>query len=303
MAYIIDEAKVLKGNGVEACSIFVKNNKIDFIRENANRFRSLKMNVNSFIVTPGHVMLDLSLSTSLPFQLFKQHLRTHFLMKGCTTILVICKIPYENQLINELNKVRGNLVNSPIDYYIGVQISLKTLTPSFVRACKRNKIPVILVEIEHEDDLFDVQWGWIREALFLYPIVFIPVWQNQIRPKQEQKKLTKIWNHHTSTHKIPTIVECPQEGRPLSKEVLTKIGIYPAKGDIRVGGEVDYNLYNQEDQVKKVAQKAFVDYHNHNPAITVHKGVVIKSGDKIDFRPGFGNECSVKIPGYFSAPT
>ncbi|MCZ0754454.1 hypothetical protein [Anoxybacillus sp. J5B_2022] len=86
---------------------------------------------------------------------------------------------------------------------------------------------------------------------------------------------------------------------PLPLAVLKKIGIYPQKGDLRIGGEVDYNLYAHISS--KVAETFVVDYDKHVPVITVHNGKVMKAGDELFFQPGFGRERVVRAPGMFTA--
>lgn len=40
-------------------------------------------------------------------------------------------------------------------------------------------------------------------------------------------------------------------------------------------------------------------YHNHRLLVTVHKGNVIRAGSNVFYRPGFGEEVTVKTPSYY----
>jgi hypothetical protein len=295
--YIIDQANVLKDKRLECCSIVVNENRIDYINKPKDRYQFIRMPVNEFVLTPGHVMLDFSFQQSRTFMEFKQYVQQNFIFRGCTTLLAVCDVRYERQLPKAIQQLRKNLLNSPIDYYIGVKIPLQTLTPSFVRACKRSKIPVIFIELGAEDRLNDVAWYWIYEALYSYFITFVPVW----RDEQARASQQKTWGEILTSNKIPFIPFALKEHTPIPLDALKKIGIYPQKGDIRIGGEVDYNLYDKQKESRLVAQKAIVDYDIHVPTITVHKGRLLKAGEQLYFYPGFGKELIVQVPGMFAA--
>jgi hypothetical protein len=295
--YIIEQANVLKNNKVECCSLVIDDNRIDYMSEKISRYRFIRMPANEYVLTAGHVMLDFSFQEQRTFVQFKQYMQQHFISRGCTTLLAVCDVRYEKQLPKALQQLRQQLLNSPIDYFIGVKIPLRTLTPSFVRECKRYKIPVIFIELNGEEDLAGVPWNWIYEALSSYFIAFSPHWKNDRALALQQKQ----WRQILKDHKIPFIPFSLKERTPLSLEVLKKIGIYPQKGDIRIGGEVDYNLYEQMSISHSVAEKPIVDYDNHVPTITVHKGRLLKAGEQIYFYPGFGKERVVRAPGMFAA--
>ncbi|UOK56851.1 hypothetical protein MGI18_19080 [Bacillus sp. OVS6] len=94
--------------------------------------------------------------------------------------------------------------------------------------------------------------------------------------------------------------DCPSEHEPLEKSLLMKIGIYPEKGDIRIGGEVDYNLYVRNG-FNSVEEMSASRYHNHIPTFTIHKGQLIKVDEKVCIRPGFGEFCEISMSGRFAA--
>jgi hypothetical protein len=294
LPYIIDQAYVMKEKEMVRCSILVKNEKIDYISESMSQYQFIRMDAKSFLLTPGHVMVDFTLSTQTSFTQLRQYMQTNLLMKGCTTVLAVTRIRGEQEFYVKLGELRDRLINSPIDYYLAVQTPLKTLTPSFVRLCKKNKIPALFLEITSIEELQSVPWGWIREALFPYFITMIPIWG-----EREKNKHVQIWNDIMKKHRIPHMSHCPEQHYPLSKDFLKKVGIYPAKGEIRIGGDVDYNLYDMKDISFSVEEKPLLDYHKHSPKVTIHKGKMMKAESTIFFRPGFGNECKVLLPGQF----
>lgn len=297
MKYIIDQANLFKNNKVERCSIVIKENRIDYIDKCSGLYHFVRMQANEYVLTPGHVMLDYSFQTSRTFAEFKEYVQRFFILRGCTTILAVCDVRYEKELPNALKQLRQKLLNIPIDYFIGVRIPLRTLTPSFVRSCRRLKIPVIFLELSGKENLDNIPWYWIYEALYSYPIVFAPYWENPTASTGQQKRWRKILEKHN----IPHLPFSLMERTPLPLDVLKKIGIYPLKGDIRIGGEVDYNLYDIAALSHSVAQKANVDYDKHVPKVTVHKGRLLKAGDELYFYPGFGKECVVQAPGMFAS--
>ncbi|MDF0726236.1 hypothetical protein PY093_05845 [Cytobacillus sp. S13-E01] len=302
MAYIIDRANVLKENKIAKCSLLVKGERIDYISDNLNRYNCNKMDISQFLLTPGHVMMDFSLGSSLkPFHQFKQEMIDDFISKGCTTILSICDVKFERELSKALNEARHRLLNCPVDYFLGIRVPLKLTTPSLIRSCKRKGISLVIVEIDEEDNLFRIPWGWIRDAQYSYPVPIVPQWNTKNKSQSKKDRQSSLWQEITEDNHISSLHDCPNEKDPLSLNVLKKIGIYPAKGGIRVGGELDYNLYDLNDVSYSVEQKPLLDYHSHIPKVTMHKGKFLKVDNQILFRPGFGDECRVKIPGHFAS--
>lgn len=295
MEYIIDEANMVRNEkSFVTSSMLVKDNKIRFMKDTILSTRIMRMNLSSYVMTPGHVMVVDDLP-SMPFQQYKSFIIENYIRKGCTTLLSIFTIHKEQELVPKLKEARAHMLNSPIDYYFAVRVPLQLLTPSLIRQCKRYKIPAILVEIDEGSSIQTIPWGWIKDALYQFPIAFIPCLR---RKPVNIKVLKKTWKTVMKEERISHLIECPEAGKPLPLEVLMKLGIYPTKGDLRVGGEVNYNLYvYPEDRIIETIED--LDYDSHIPEITVHQGKVIKVGEKVSFRPGFGNECTVTIPGHF----
>src|SRR5690606_23704187 len=119
---------------IKKCSLLIKNEKIDYISDKLNRLNYMRSNLSEFLLTPGHVMLNYSFANLIPFKNFKDEMINTYLQNGCTTLLVICEVKSERELSKVITNTRNNLLNSPIDYYIGIQIPLKKLTPSLIIA-------------------------------------------------------------------------------------------------------------------------------------------------------------------------
>ncbi|MCH1624737.1 hypothetical protein [Fredinandcohnia quinoae] len=303
MSYILEKANLVKDKKVKHCSILIKNDRVDYISENLNRLKFMRMELSNFLLTPGHIMINYSFSTKLPFQQFKEEIIHKYIKKGCTTLLVISDVKNENELKKVIKETKHYLLNSPIDYYIGIRIPLSILTPSLMVACRKHKIPVVITVVDHNENLFNIPWGWISESYFSYRLPIIPEWKSREKSLFHGKKNSEIWNEIMNKNQIPTISDCPNEDLPLSIDNLKKIGIYPEKGDIRIGGDLDYNLYDIDDICYSVDEMPILDYHKHIPKITMHKGKFLKVNSQIYFRSGFGNECKVKKPGYFVSST
>ncbi|MFD1738540.1 hypothetical protein ACFSCX_18620 [Bacillus salitolerans] len=297
MTYVIDRANVKKERDIVQCSFTIKNNKIDYIARQMNRVDFFKMDVSEYLLTPGHVMLDFQIEELNNFLTLKNYMKEKLISKGCTTVLFTITIDYEAQLLSKLKKAKHRMINSPIDYSIGIKIPIRALTPSLIRQCKRYKIPVIFVSLS-EQDLGRVAWGWIRDALYPYYPCIVPIWREDFT-KNKFKKVTEFWQELCLQEQIPTIPFVPSTGEPLPRNVLCRIGIYPLKGDIRIGGDVDYNLYPKKDV--GFDNLGEVKYDMDKPIITVHKGRTIKVGDHFYINPGFGEQVVIKVPGYFAS--
>jgi hypothetical protein len=297
MEYIIEEANIVKyKKTLLTNSIQVKNNRIQYMKAgNFLHSRIMKMNLSSYVMTPGHVMLIDNLQY-MPLKQFKAFIADNYLKRGCTTLLSLFDVPNEHELRSKLKAAQSYLLNSPIDYYFAVRVPLKKLTPSFIRQCKRYKIAAVFLEMDDTTELSSLPWGWIKDALYQFPITFLPCWQQTSPSKKAKKK--KEWKEIMKKERLCHAQDCPETSSPLNMDILMKIGIYPTKGDLRVGGELDYNLYlSPEDRIIETIED--LDYDSHIPEVTVHRGTIINGCGNVLFRPGFGNEYTVTIPGHF----
>ncbi|WP_299088361.1 hypothetical protein [uncultured Metabacillus sp.] len=299
MRYIIDNATIVKANGLEKTSILINKNKIEFMRQSMDNIRFMRMDMSSYLLTPGYVMLDFSLHSLLHFQQFKQNLIHHYMKKGCTSLLTVVDIHFEHELGATLKQKRHQMINSPIDYYIGIKIPLKLLSPSMIRKCKQQQIAVVFVEIDETDKLSSKSWGWIRDAMFSNPITLIPFLKEKNEFVNKKPKQLLHWERIMKEHRLSSIVSPLEEGVPLSKDVLMRLGIYPEKGDIRVGGQVNYNLYKLGEIRYHTDGKPVINAIEQHPTITVHQGRIMNVDGETSFIPGIGVECFIPISGRF----
>ncbi|MGE8204324.1 hypothetical protein ACQKP0_07140 [Heyndrickxia sp. NPDC080065] len=284
--YIIDKADIFfeEEQNVKKQSLFIKNNTIHSIKTDFVKTALMRMNVSSFIMTPTHVMLDSDIPVST-FQIQKKYFTTNFLLKGCHTIITPFTIQNEWKFDQELHKKRVSLLNSPVDYVLAVKLPLEKLSTNIIRKCKKGKIAIIFCEIHDESSLSQIPWGWIREAMFPYNPILVPIYL--VNDHSKKKAILKKWNDILGYEKIPSLSDEMPKKTPISVKNLKKFGLYPKRGDLHIGGEINYNLYFKN---KKVAEQKGIHYDNDRLAIMVHKGRVTTTLNTTKFRPGFGEE-------------
>ncbi|KAB7672938.1 hypothetical protein [Bacillus sp. B1-b2] len=294
--YIIENTHILKRQTVKKTSLLIEDNRIELIRNSFQQYRYMRMDGSPFIMTPTSVILDNQVVKCMNRKEQKQYIEENIIKKGCTTILCYVELKWEKDWLVNLRKMRSQLVNSSIDYVIGVKVALKRLTPSFARLCKKEKIPVIFVEVEEGKELYDIPWGWIKDSLFPYNAPLVPVFTST---NEEKKKLAQsLWSRLMRDIKIPSVQQELENGIPLSYEILVKTGIYPFKGSINQGGEVSYNLLPLDSANRFVDESELFLYHYDSILATIHKGTCIRALDKVFYRPGYGEQLEVKVPSF-----
>lgn len=297
MTYIIENANLLKNDRLEQNSLLIKEDRIDSIRPSFERFSYMRVNASSFVMTPPHVLFCPQFPSRQSFQVMKKFYIDKLITRGSTMFLTYVEIDKEYLLRPVYNNMKTALLNSPIDYTIGVKIPLRLLTTSFLIKCKRAKIPAIFVEVEDEWELKEVPWGWLREAMFPYNSPLIPVFVAETEKQRRQAEV--YWQELLYIEKIPFIGHELKENVPISREDLCKLGIYPVKSGLHHGGEVSYNLYLKDDLENEICEKELFMQLNERLLVTVHKGMVIRAGKDVQFRPGFGEYVVIKTPAFF----
>ncbi|MGM0845956.1 MAG: hypothetical protein ACQEUT_13355 [Bacillota bacterium] len=298
MAYIIDNVPCLDYNRKRDITMLIKDNKIRSIDSNYKRYTLPRMNISPFLMSPVHVMADLELPAFREYHHFKSYFTTEFIMKGCTTLVTSFSIEYKSQFEVNLRRLRTSLLSSPIDYVIALKCRAALITQELVRCLKRNKIPAVFIEFSSEEELRNIAWGWIKEALYGYPLVFCPLISPEI-DKRSRDRLLDAWRKILSYQGIPHISSQLSIKKPLPLHFLKKIGIYPLKGNFMVGGEISYNLYESPASEIVAHCQSFL-YDNHMLILTVNKGKVLMSNERCFFQPGIGEELVIKNPGYLT---
>lgn len=298
MTYIIENVNLLQDKRKQRTSILIKEKRINSINDSFKRFSHMRLDGHPFIMTPPHIIYDSLNPLEKSFAELKTYFINEFIKKGCTVFLTYADVKWESMLSKALKRLKTRLMNSPIDYVLGVRIPIRLLTPSFMRKCKREKVPVLFVEVDEKDDLRNVPWGFIRDAMFPYNSPLIPVFGGEDR--KERRALEQQWKRILTAEKIPFVAEEISEKAVLSKEVSQRIGIIPIKSHIHSGGEVSYNFYLDCNEINNIEQSQLYLYHNHRLVVTVHKGTVIRAQDEVLFRPGFGEHVLINTPSFFS---
>ena len=298
MAYIIENASILKNHQLLNCSIFVKDDQIAGLQPEFAHYNSIRMNAEPYIMTPTYCLLDTNIPLHASFRDLREYTISQFLLKGCTTLLTYVNICYEHELEHKIKEIKTSLMNSPIDFIIGIKIPLNLISPSFIRKCKKEKISAIFVDLNDSNKLEEIPWGWIRDSLFPYNCPLIPVISFPL--KKEEKTVLSKWIYIMEKERIPAIYEELKENQPLSVNVLNKIGIYPKKGSLMHGSELSYNLFLKGREVKNVDEVGLFHYHIDRLVVTVHRGKVVRAGKSVLFKPGNGEYVQVRTPSYFS---
>lgn len=293
MAYIIENANISKGNEVVKSSILVENDRFAAMKGSFQRYNLVRMDLGAYIMTPAFVYYEANISAHLSAAERKSHYINRFILNGCTTFITAFDVNYEAQFETNLKRMKTNLLNSPIDYIIGVRIAAGQLTPSLIQKCKRAKIPAIFLEVSAMKELELLPWGWIRESMFPYNSPLIPIFPEL--PKGEKERLQKQWHALMYKEKIPAIYSELDQYKPLKLADLAKIGAYPLKANLQQGSEISYNLFRKSREISSYAE--IKQYESL--AVTVHKGDVIRAGSEVIYRPGFGEHVIIHTPSYY----
>lgn len=296
--YIIENANLLKDKQLKTCSLLISKNRIAKIDSHFSHYRLIKMNAGPFIMTPSYVLFNSNIPQIKSFQELKRCLIKEFMLKGCTTLFTYVNVSYENELTTKITELKTALLSSPIDYLIGVKVPIRLLTQSFIRKCKKEKIPAIFVDLQNFDELEKIPWGWIKEAMFPFNSPLIPIISSV--QKKEVKTVLSKWKGIMKRENIPALYEEIEENYPLTITVLNKIGLYPQKASLMSGTEVSYNLYTKINEIKNIDEVNLFHYHGDRLVVTVHKGTVQRAGDNVIFKPGNGEHVRVQTPSYFS---
>ncbi len=298
MGYIIENANILKETKLSKSSLLIKGSQIAAKQHHIRNNKYMKMDAESFIMTPSYVLLDTKIPLNASFQEFRRYMIETFLLKGCTTLITSISISFESELADKIKETKTALISSPIDFLICVTIPLRMLTPSFIRKCKKERVPAIFIEMNDLDELAKIPWGWIREALFPYNCPLVPIISTEL--KQEARRALSKWKVIMENGKIPSILEELKENQPLTIQMLNKLGLYPQKASLLHGSEVSYNLFYKAREIMNVDEVGLFHYHSDRLVVTVNKGKVVRAGEEVLFNPGFGEYVRVRTPSYFA---
>ncbi|HET7657451.1 MAG TPA: hypothetical protein VFK37_04100 [Bacillales bacterium] len=294
MSYLIKGASELNGATKE---FLIRERKIAYVAKKMGKEKAIELNCGGFYIVPGSVAVDFSIAESIDY-LERKKKFIEWQRRGWTTILVVCPLQYENDLRNCLKKIRHLMINSSVDYVIGVSFPMHKITPSFIRLCRREKVPFIYATVIQENDWQKVTWEWIRDAMFTYRLPIVPDLRDLALSSKQKMKCHERWLQYAAQIGLPTISEFPQEDGLLKKEAIRKIGISPYKGELRIGCDLDYSLYQSTSLVNPIQ---FLYDKESEPDVVVLRGKLMKAGETVYYRPGYGKEVVIRVPGYLAS--
>lgn len=299
MTYIIENVHLLKGQARVDTSLLVEGARILAARPAFQQYKYMRMDADSYVMTPTHVLYVPGFPLTLSFKERKDYYLNNFLMRGSTLVLTTVKIQFERELEQKLKQAKDAFIDSPIDYVISICIPPRLLTPSFIRKCKRAKVPAIFLKLIDMAELERIPWGWVKEALFPYNSPLIPIFPES-KNKKGKTAMLQLWSEKVKKERVPAVHTDLAELCPVPRPVLKQIGIFPNKSNLHSGGELSYNLYYRNSETALLDEAGLFTEQMHNLAVTVNKGVVIRSGSEVYYRPGKGENVIINTPGFFT---
>lgn len=288
MLYILENPLIEQQGRERRTAIAVKDNIIYTIDNPVGRLNWIRVDLTGYRMAPAFVMLSEEIPESGPDMAF--FLR--YARMGAGTLVIPVRSSYYSQAVPAIKAARDKLRESPIDYILALQVPQHLLTSKLMQLCKKEKIPLIMAEITSLEKMADIGWSWIRSAAFPYNPVIAPVIPEHM-PSQQIKELDRL----LTKEKISHLDKPLPLGEPIGLQAIKKIGLYPFKGVIRAGGELNYNLYPSEEAVSSANGAGGPDYDKI--VITVLNGKVIRAGSLFELEGCSGTEFKVKVPGYF----
>ncbi|KUP06567.1 hypothetical protein Q75_08585 [Bacillus coahuilensis p1.1.43] len=296
MAYIFEESTWFTDEKEYKGSLLVKNGKIQSIRERFSYYSYYRVETAPFYLSPTHTVLDRQLVEGQANKI-KEYVCNQFLKKGITTVIIPLIINYSGELKEKIQHYLSLLEGIAIDTVFCVRIEAKRLSEKIIRECCKEKISLILLDVEHDEELVKPHWGWIKSHLFSYPICFVPQYLSNL-DKDERRKRIQYWENVMISNKIPHLLWSIRENYPLSIQVLKKIGVYPKRGNFLVGGEVSYNLYLYSP-FKSVDEPGAIHYDELSLSLTVHRERVVFNLGEVTYIEDFGEHLTIKTPAFF----
>ncbi|WP_163100988.1 hypothetical protein [Peribacillus alkalitolerans] len=287
MPYVVENMSIVQNGFLQKTNLVVKENRIYSMYTPVNRLKFIRMDLDKYIMTPTNVYLY-SMDKELDSGLWRKMLQL-----GADTLLAIFKIDFEFHIQTQYKQTIEQLKDFPLDYSIGLKIPIHLLSSKVIRFCKREKIPTIFVEVETYESMHKLAWERVKEDLFPYQSVLIPIFTGE---SKQNVNLEKKWKELMEDHRIPTAFVSHLFNQNLSLQNLKKFGLYPKKGFLHIGGELNYNLYRKEE----VDTKYVVNESNYDKIdFTVFKNTVVRAGDNFYQPDGLGERLDIKVPGFF----
>ncbi|NEU31153.1 hypothetical protein GN156_10215 [bacterium LRH843] len=292
--YLLDQACKIEGRRSEICSYLIDEGQVRYVNGLFRKWNRHRVAMDGTVMMSGRVMLANSLLQASDFETFKKW-QGELISKGCTTVAVAPLVHYERELDRSYKRAKHAMASSMLDFIIGFTFSNPSLLrPSVLRHCRKLNVSFIRVVIRSFEDISALTWTYLSQTLTNYPIVLTPVFEEV--PLNMQASLEKVWQSYCSSYHIHTSSYYGDRD-VWPKSLVQKVGLYPEKGALLVGSDADYILFPKEEQI--VATEDCFVYHEKDPTVVIVRGLVVKAGDKISFKPGFGRCLKVRRPGRF----
>ncbi|MRX70987.1 hypothetical protein GJU40_02240 [Bacillus lacus] len=296
MKYIVYGASLFSNGCLTQQSLLISDNKVCYKKDTMDNYSFMKLDAKGFLLTPGYLCFVQQEKEAGSFTALKKECK-RLIAKGVTSFITVVEAKSQHELLPSIKLCRQQLLNSPIDYYLAVKIPLKVLTPGLIQICKKAGITMLILDYSTPEELQSIAWSWIRGVLHNQPLTLIsaPKGQSGFSFFKKRDKFAELMKRYGFSHFSQPF----SPGVPLTREDLGILGIYPHKGDIRVGGSVDYNLYLMDKLSYTVDENPVLDYDSYIPDCVIHKGKVLKAGNVYYIHPGFGEECKMALSGSF----
>ncbi|WP_062046815.1 hypothetical protein [Bacillus sp. JCM 19034] len=297
--YLLDKVtKVDERKWKNRCYI-VEGGKIRYATSSFQQWNRKRVNMNGTLICNGRIYFEDQLLKDPSNQHFSDR-QKQLIKEGCTTIAVAPYVKYESELPNIPLKWSKFMERSTIDYVVGLTVPVNLVRPSFIRKCQNLLIPFLKVEIKKVADIHSIQWTHISHSLLHYPLMLIPIFHSSVKRK---KTLYMTWKKYCLEYGIHTELN-ELSNSTLSKTFLQKIGLFPQKGTLIAGSDLDYIAYingkvKSRYERLKVLRGDDELYERAEPDLVVLRGKVLKVFQDIDLDQGYGQRIKIIRPGRF----
>jgi hypothetical protein len=279
MKYIIE--KLTAEN--ESASYVIEGGKVLCCKIGSLRLKAIKLSYDSFSMHTGKAFFCTA-GPEEDSQSFYEKVTSLVGQQGMTTLVTAAETDFHYNVKRSIARMKHALISSPADFSIGIQIPCSRLTPELVKECNRQRVPFIRFSVSSREELLSVPWEWIRDANYLFRLVFVPDFQ-KCMPVKARAKAAKEWSILSFEKNIPCEAEV-QDETELTPDFLKKTGLYPVKGAFRSGSDADYFL-------------SFSHSISQVPEVGVIRGRIVYIRQDGWFNKGFGKEITVRQTGRF----
>lgn len=297
--YLLDKVTKVDEQKMKDRCYIIEDGKVRYVTSSFKQWNRKRVNMNGTVICNGRIYFeeDLLKDTSDLFFLERQ---IQLIKKGCTTIALAPYVKYESELPYIPLKWAEYMKKSTIDYVLGLTIPIHLVRTSFIRKCQNSLIPFLKVEIKKEADIHDIQWTHISHTLLHYPLMLIPIFHTTAK---RRKALELTWKKYCIEYGIHTELNTSPHST-LDKTFLQKIGLFPQKGTLIAGSDLDYIAYsNGEGKSRYERLKSLRGdgdrFEQSEPDLVVLRGRILKVFEEIDFIQGYGQQVKIIRPGRF----